>query len=36
MREETFLQAVCAFILFGLASALLVLLGLFLAPYIAS
>jgi len=36
MNTESFLQAVFAFILFGMASALLVLLGLFLAPYIAS
>lgn len=36
MNTETFLQALGAFVLFGLASALLVLLGLFLAPLIAS
>jgi hypothetical protein len=35
MKQETLFQAVCAFFLFGLASAMLVLLGLFLGPYIA-
>ena len=36
MKEESLLQALGAFILFGLASALLVLLGLFIAPLIAA